>query len=343
MDASTLYEKARGLDTGQSGHYNRNVRLETADGPVIVRMRTGGAEVMDLALWPEAEVLAAIGGYVTAAPRLLHAGRDPDFQIHGFVEGRRVDGLVPAGTRLPDAVLKGVEGLFGDLLRVPESALPALPPDWPQDGDTAEFAARLTGLVHEIRHRGGEGIDGLYEALGVPEDPCGPLRERARNMAGRRFGLLHADIHRQNMMLTDGGLVVFLDWELALWGDPVYDLADHLHKMSYSPEERHEVTEGWERAAPDECRAGWRDGLDHYLAYEAVKSAVVDTVRWGQRIARTEDGSERALLARELTDKLKAARPYWTVGAPDVPEPQEVEEAVARWVVPARPSSPHGR
>ncbi|WP_369380795.1 aminoglycoside phosphotransferase family protein [Streptomyces sp. cg36] len=330
MDAVALYEEALRRDTGQSGFYNRNIRVETADGPAIVRMRTRGAEVMDLTLWPEPEVLAAIAGHVPAAPRLLHVGTDPEFQIHGFVPGRRVDTLAPEGARLPDAVLKAVECLFADMLRVPASALPGVPPDWPAEGDTPGFAARLTALVHTIRHRGDRRTQALYEAMGVPRDPCGLLRERFRGMAARRMGLLHADLHRQNMIISDGGRVAFLDWELALWGDPVYDLADHLHKMAYTADQAREVTEGWQRAAPAGCREGWRADLAHYLAFEAVKSAVVDTVRWGRRIARAGETGERARLARELAAKLAAARLHWEGGRPSGPEPGEIEEAVVR-------------
>ncbi|WP_405981585.1 aminoglycoside phosphotransferase family protein [Streptomyces sp. NBC_00158] len=332
MDAAALYEEARRRDTGQSGYYNRNVRVETPDGPAIVRMRTHGAEVMDLALWREPEVLAAIAEYVPSAPRLLYAGTDPEFQIHGFVPGRRVDTLAADGDGLPDVVLRAVEGLFADMLRVPASALPRIPGDWPGEGDTPAFADRLTTLVQTIRHRGDRMAEGLYEALGVPKDPCGLLRERFRGMAARRMGLLHADLHRQNMILTDSGRVAFLDWELALWGDPVYDLADHLHKTGYTADQAREVMAGWERAAPEECRAGWRPDLGHYLAFESVKSAVVDTVRWGRRIAGAEGAGERRRLAEELAAKLAAARPHWEAGARSGPEPRDIEQAVDRWV-----------
>ncbi|MBT2542433.1 aminoglycoside phosphotransferase family protein [Streptomyces sp. ISL-44] len=332
MDVVALYEEALARGTVLSGYYNRNVRVETGDGPVIVRIRADGSEAMDLALWPEAEVLAAIGPHVPSAPRLLYTGRDPDFQIHEFIAGRRMDELAPDGKPLPDPVLKAVEGFFFDLLRVPVSAVPAIPRDWPQDADTGGFAERLLALVRTIRHRGDEGISGLYDELGVPEDPCSLLGDRARGMAERAFRLLHADIHRKNMILTEGGRVAFLDWELALWGDPVYDLADHLHKMAYLPGERRAVTEGWERSAPEECRTRWRADLDYYIAYEAVKSAVVDTVRWGRRIAGTEDAGERHTLCLELAGKLAAARVHWSAAAPSVPEPRQIAAAVDRWL-----------
>ena len=45
-------------------------------------------------------------------------------------------------------------------------------------------------------------------------------------------------------MILARGRTYFLDWELALWGDPVYDLAVHLHKMGYSPQEYAAVQAG---------------------------------------------------------------------------------------------------
>ncbi|MEV3992807.1 aminoglycoside phosphotransferase family protein [Streptomyces sp. NPDC049837] len=332
MDPVALYEEARAREGAQSGHYNRNVRVEGDSGPVVVRMRSGGAEAMDLTLWPEADVLAAIAPLVPSAPRLVHAGADPDFQIHEFVEGRRVDDLSPDGKPLPEPVLDAIGTLFADLLRVPPHALPPVPPDWPRDGDTPAFAARLLALVRTIRHRGDASISALYDALGVPDDPCALLQTRAATLTARPFRLLHADIHRKNMILTDQNHVVFLDWELALWGDPVYDLADHLHKTSPTAADRAAVLEAWHRAAPPECREHWPEALDYYLAYEAVKSAIVDTVRWGRRIATEPSAPARLALAHELATKLATAHPHWPADSRSVPTPEAVQAAVERWL-----------
>lgn len=334
MDAMALYERARAGETALEGFYNRNVKVEADAGPVLVRIRSESPERMDLTLWPEAALLAAIGDHVPVAPRLLYAATDPEFQIHAFVSGRRVDELAADGKPLPDAVLRGIEGLFATLLRVPATTLPPIPADWPQDGDTAGFARRLLDLVGQIRHRGSARTRSLYEALGVPEDPGGALAARVGRLARRPFRLLHADIHRKNVIVADGGRVVFLDWELALWGDPVYDLADHLHKTSCTAADRRAVTEAWLRSAPEECRTGWQAALDFYLGYEAMKSAVVDTVRWGRRIAGTDDAAERRVLCGELADKLAAAGPHWNAETPPVTEPDEIGAAVDRCVRP---------
>ncbi|MEU6984385.1 phosphotransferase [Streptomyces sp. NPDC046324] len=331
MDATALYAEARTREDALAGFYNRNVRMEADSGPVLVRIPGPRAEPMDLTLWSEPAVLRAIHPYVSLAPRLLHADEQRRFQIHEFVEGRRVDELAQDGKPLPDAVLDGVERLFHEMHRVPFTALPAVPADWPADGDTAAFAGRLLALVRDIRGRADAVLEGLYGALGVPSDPCGALAERAgRELTERPFRLLHADIHRKNMILTEQARVTFLDWELALWGDPVYDLADHLHKTSYTAVDRQRIVAGWERVAPPECRRDWHAGLAFYRSYEEMKSAVVDTVRWGRRITEARTAGERRRLAEELRAKLVTASPHWGGGPP--PSAGRIEDAALTWL-----------
>lgn len=186
---------------------------------------------------------------------------------------------------------------------------------------------RVSALHRQFFNR--EGLLGVYdEELRSISDRPGILNFVGVGGIGKSR-LLHADIHRKNMILTDQE-VTFLDWEFALWGDPVYDLADHIHKMSYRADELRAVTEGWERAAPEECRHQWRSGLDYYLAYEAVKSVVVDTVRWGRRIAAAQGEDERRTLSHELAGKVAAASPHWAAGA--APGPEDLKAAVERWL-----------
>ncbi|MFJ9617384.1 phosphotransferase family protein [Streptomyces noursei] len=329
MDAMALYEEACRRDDAHAGYYNRNVRVGSGGGPVMVRIPTAGAESMDLSLWPESELLESIRPYVGAAPQLLHAQTDPPFQIHEFIAGQALDTMCPAGTPLPGQVLDDIGQLFGQLLRVPTTKLPAAPADWPGDGDTAGFAAALLALVRAIRADGDRPTQRLYAELGVPGDPCALLERQAGALRCRPFRLLHADLHRGNM-IADGRRTVFLDWELALWGDPVYDLADHLHKMAYLPREDARVRSLWWRAAPADCRPGWVDALAFYLGYERMKSAVVDTVRWARRIAGAATPAARRSLAAELAAKYTAARPYWEPDAP-VPAPDVIERAADRW------------
>ncbi|MCM3921058.1 hypothetical protein ND748_05115 [Frankia sp. AiPs1] len=107
----------------------------------------------------------------------------------------------------------------------------------------------------------------------------------------------------------------FVDWELALWGGPVYDLAVHLHKMSYHPEESAGVVTGWNTVVSGAAAEGWQPGLDTYLAHERVKSAIVDTVRFTKLIA---DGKLTADSRNSFIDKLvgKLAAAHTILGHP---------------------------
>jgi thiamine kinase-like enzyme len=102
-------------------------------------------------------------------------------------------------------------------------------------------------------------------------------------------------------MIIADGRTYFLDWELSLWGDPVYDLAVHLHKMSYQPDESAALLSGWLTAVTGPASEGWQPDLDTYLAHERAKSAIVDTVRYTKLIASGTITAERK---GELIDKL---------------------------------------
>ncbi len=67
MNWRGLYERARAHGDSAAGYYNDNIRVDTPDGPVIVRIPIHGADMMDLRLWREDRVLAAIARHVRAA------------------------------------------------------------------------------------------------------------------------------------------------------------------------------------------------------------------------------------------------------------------------------------
>jgi aminoglycoside phosphotransferase (APT) family kinase protein len=136
----------------------------------------------------------------------------------------------------------------------------------------------------------------------------------------RPFVCVHADVHRKNM-IVDGGFSTFLDWELALWGDPVYDLAVHIHKMAYLPEEHEALVSRWLADMPADHTTGWEHDLDAYLAHERIKSAIVDAVRYSQ--AFTNDGPfpyPPPQVITMMTAKINAARAPWGIEEPITPD-----------------------
>ncbi|MET7369364.1 aminoglycoside phosphotransferase family protein [Streptomyces sp. NPDC005566] len=331
LDYRGMYKAAMRQGDAALGNYHRNVRVVAGGESFMVRVAMDDSQVMDLAVWPEEDILAAIHPHVTHAPRLIFSQRrsggqgnaragtgaaesltlEPEFQVHSFIEGESIDGLYPHGYEIPVRVSNDIAEFFGELLRFPQDELPGLPSDWPTDGDSHGFGRVLLQFGRLLRGNHGKSSPGLFEMLEIPVDPFARLEDALVTLAARPFQLLHGDIHRGNM-IWGNGQTFFLDWQLALWGDPVYDLADHVHKMGYEPADEVRAIHDWVRVAPDRCSRGLGEGLDFYLAYERVKSAVVDAVRWSHRIARETEGSDAQNVAvRQLAEKINQARPYW--------------------------------
>lgn len=301
FDPCALHEEALAHPAPAAGFYNRNVRI----GSLLVRIPIAGADGMDLRLWRENEILAAVSAHDISAPKLLFASARP-FQIHTHVPGALLDEIAPKGTPVPAHVIGDVVELFRALVDVGPRELPP-PQDWVEDGDTPAFAARLSSVTARVHADFHDQFAALFRALGIPSEPLAELDWTS--LTSRPFRLVHSDVHRKNMILS-GSRTVFLDWELALWGDPVYDLAVHLHKMAYRQEEQERLVRLWSTAMPAHLITGWQHDLPLYLRHERIKSAIVDTVRYTQLLRDGVPPARGEALLESLTTKLNA--PEWS-------------------------------
>jgi tetratricopeptide (TPR) repeat protein len=331
-EPARLYREAAGRADTASGFYHHNVRAHTPHGDVIVRIPIAGSDTMDLTIWPEDAILRALRGQITHAPRLLYASARPAFDIHEFIPGVLLDDLAPRGSAVPPHVIGDVVDLFGRLGAIPAGRVPPQPPDWPADGNTTDFARRLSAVTATVHRRFQPEFGGLFAALGIPDDPLGAIERSWTTLHPRPFRLLHTDVHRKNLIVNDGE-TYFLDWELALWGDPVYDLAVHLHKMAYQPDELTALLAGWTETVTGPAAAHWREDLDTYLAHERVKSAIVDTVRYTKLLTQPgPNPDDHADLIDKLTAKLAAAHTGgagWPSRTP--PDRATVIAAIGAW------------
>ncbi|WP_405426035.1 phosphotransferase family protein [Streptomyces erythrochromogenes] len=322
-----LYGRALTSEEAAAGYYNRNVGLPSPDGKVNVRIPLAAADVMDVRLWREEEVLARIWPYVGRVPELRHVSEDPRFQVHHFIEGRVLDSFSPRGTSVPDNVLSDVVTLMDQLVRIPQEKAPDVPDHWPASGDSSGFGRLLASLTRDVHAMYGEEYREAFAELGIPADPLAVVEPRWDSLASRPFAVLHADLHRKNMIVADGA-TWFLDWELALWGDPMYEIGIHFHKMDYPDEQRAAVFERWRDQLPARYTAGPVDDLELYVAHERIKSAIVDTVRYSKQLA-TAAGPQQDFLIGRLAKKVNAARGLW--GLPQNLSPEGVADVLAPW------------
>lgn len=327
IDPDEFYRAATEQTDRAAGYYNNNIRVDSAVGPINVRIPVPGADMMDLRQWPEAAVLRAIEASVDAAPRLRWESESPLYQIHDFIEGRLLDDIAPRGIAVPPHVPSDVADLFANLRRVPPDALP--PDPGPRIDDPSAFARRLSEVSQRVHRDSSTAFGSLYRDLGVPEHPFVEILDSWNSLEARPFRLIHSDVHRKNMILRDQR-VVFIDWELALYGDPLYDVASHLHKMGYFPAERATFLAAWAAAEPEAAIGRWEHDLQIYLNHERVKSVVVDAVRYAKLLAEGQRGpqAERALVD-SLVGKLELARGVW--GRSEPVDPEHVERSLRAW------------
>lgn len=300
--------------------------------------------------------LAALGMDAIPSVRPIgDGGEGHPLLLQNFIEGRALSEVAPAGTPVEPWHLADVVERFRQLARVrPEHVRTPRGGEAHEpvrDGDTAHFLRTLLTFTRErVYHRRRPTHGALFDALGLPPHALAPgsrLGSEADALTRRPFCLLHGDLHRANFIVdrADGRLWT-IDWELALVGDPLYDLATHLHLMGYPEKQEDEVTARWSETVPVELPGagdGMEDDLPRYLAYKRVQSVYTDVVRHAQKLRDAAPGERTA--RSEATGAaihrllLRAAAP---LGLHEVPCPRAVA-SVFETLVPAAPGRTDAR
>ncbi|WP_307522733.1 phosphotransferase family protein [Streptomyces umbrinus] len=236
--------------------------------------------------------------------------------------------------------------LFRQMIAVTSGALlvkrKCEPMDRADEGDSAGFLERLILFTQKrVYERNLSGYGGLFADLGLGPDSFGYLRKHVAGLKERPFCLLHGDLHRENFILDSAGKVWAIDWELAMLGDPLYDLATHLHLMRYPVQQEREIIQRW-CAIAEEVREGssegWVEDLPRLLAYKKAQSLFTDVIRETQSLGVTGRFDRRRL--REASWKVwdvlwAAAEPLGLTSRPSL---LEIEAALLRWGDRARKS-----
>ncbi|WP_308401188.1 phosphotransferase [Streptomyces sp. AC512_CC834] len=325
------------------GHHNINYVLRS--GPVLalllgavpfarfkyrVPLRT--VEVVPR-IWPrEAEVLRVVCRYLREVPPCL--ADLGDGSVHRYRMGRVLSDGGPL-ENVGDALMRSFASFFVRTARVPVAELPARPEDWPEDGDTQGFLDWLVRFTEERVHGPNRDRFGaLFDAVGVPKDAMARFAAHHRCRTSRPFRLLHTDVHRANIIVRGGRLTV-IDWELAIFGDPLHDLATHLVRMAYDKQEQVRMTELWAEAmvkagfAP--LTAGLHEDLPTYVAFEYAQSVFTDVLRAATDLPEDADGDAdhfQAAADRVQRAIRRAREPLRLV---DVPGREQIVEALRAW------------
>ncbi|MFF3709093.1 phosphotransferase [Streptomyces phaeochromogenes] len=327
------------------GHHNRNYVLPLTEAmarhvncdpgtPVTVRMPRPEALPVVIRTWHEAEILDAIEDTLPHVPRCL--ARRGGTAVHSFVEGLPLSAVCPNGRPVDGMLVKAMAGLLAQMSRVRGEALPSLPDGWPRSNkDSQGFLRTLAHLAdRQIRHPNWRDFGGLFAALGVPEDALIRLADRVPAMARRPYSLLHADLHRDNVIVTYRGEppLICVDWELATYGDPLHDLATHLVRMRYPESQWGEVIDAWANAVQrvrPAVAAGLAKDLRHYVDFERAQSLYPDVMRAAKSLEVSLEQKYLEMATQAVRRALEAAAE--PLGLASVPVESEIERVLHRW------------
>ncbi|WP_308114320.1 aminoglycoside phosphotransferase family protein [Streptomyces brasiliscabiei] len=334
-----------------SGHHNRNFRLPLdeamarevggeAGTPVTVRVRKPADEALPVVVrtWhDEVRVLDAVGDVLSHVPTCL--AESWGAAVHSYVDGVPLSRVCPEGRPVDRTLIDKLTGLLAEMTQVTEKSLPPLPDYWPGDDDGGRaFLHTLAKLVHhDVCLPNWPEFGNLFASLRIPGDAMLRYAEHVPELTSRPYGLLHGDLHRDNVILTYSGEppLFCVDWELATFGDPLHDLAVHLVRMGYPSAQRDDVITAWERAVRATVPAaaeGLEKDLGHYVAFERAQSVYADVMRAAQSLDGSFEQHDLDRATESILGALEAAeRPLRLV---DVPSGTEIEDALVAWQKP---------
>lgn len=284
----------------------------------------------------EEDLLRALGKRIDGVPELIQAG---PVRLQRFVEGHTLGQLYESGAEVPEPLVRQIVSLFGQLAAVRPDSLTAertcRHADRAAEADSAGFLERLVLFTEERVYR--ENLPrfaGLFHGLGLDDDSFRKLRKQVSGLTERPFCLLHADLHRENFVVDAEDRLWTIDWELAMFGDPLYDLATHLYLMRYPAAQERRVVRQWREAvdAVDPRRtAGFEDDLPKLLAYKRAQSVFTDVIRTALTLG-PGPVADRAGLGRagdRIAQVLIAAE--GPLGIESVPTGRTITAALEEW------------
>ncbi|WP_308434515.1 phosphotransferase family protein [Streptomyces melanogenes] len=262
-----------------TGHLNTVVRVrEPVDATVIVRRRLGGAGLEHMGRLDENEVLRALESFCARvrAPRLLAVGSTRpggNFAIHSYIGG---PGGMPAPRHPADGLMpKQADALVDQLCELALMPTDRFGGEPKLDGFYEWLCAQLADLVARLPRETMQ----LAQGLGLPDaDQLRDILGRHK-VTDRRPVLLHGDLNPWNLVIGAANRLTLIDWELAMIGDPLYDLVRHLHLTPHRPWIRDRMYGRWAGQLGDDYTKGWAEDIEVYQRIEVVRSAYVDLHR----------------------------------------------------------------
>ncbi|MFC8074572.1 phosphotransferase family protein [Streptomyces sp. NPDC057307] len=285
-----------------TGHLNTVVRAGRDGGTVVVRRRLDDSNRRERRFLDEHLVLHALKPVRPSvrAPEVLARGIsnfNDQFVIHSYVGA--VGGTHPAEHPVNGLSLREADDLVDQLCALTGVATETVDPDAVYDDFYQWLSSRLIEMVADLPR---ESLR-LAAVLGLPNaDRLRELLLGRRCVLHRTPALLHGDLNPWNLIRNEThDSLTIIDWEMAMVGDPLYDLVRHLHLTPHSPQIRERMFRRWHRKLDSSYTKGWEEDWRFYRWMEIVRSAYIDLDRLLTGVSLDAPNVRRAVDSYSLT------------------------------------------
>jgi hypothetical protein len=267
--ASHFYGLAVAITDTWQGSDNVLYRVRVAPVERFAKSPNGGNEIDAVVkLYPDAGYVRGRRQYdaqmafslIGLAPRPLWFDREPEnlawqVLVYPWVEGEMPTGAEPGVAAALARAAAAIHASDAETLPRYAPHAMSLQSWWQVVGQTAETVARRTAGVPEL----GEAFAALAGRARAAVEAALPL------WAGTGLVPVHGDLALENALVTDGGQLLLLDWEMSGLGDPALEVARFLAQTPLD-------LPGWEDAwLAEYLSASDRPGLAERIAtYRAL-------------------------------------------------------------------------
>lgn len=343
LRAEQLSDDSSVLEGPLTGYHHETYVLDLRDRGQIVKFR----EPRDQILWfdrrcfvSEEELLRALKGHITRIPRVHDVA---GMGMQEFIPGHTLRAQPWLGRRVSGRAFRQILQLFGEMARITPGMLSeehvkrrCVSDDRPEDGDTDFFLERLIVFIEEqVYRKNFAQFSGLFEDLGIRDESFSHLKKHVAGLKRRPFCLLHGDLHRRNLVVDPQGDLWAIDWELAMLGDPLYDLATHIYLMNLPKGQERRMAREW-RGVVDGVRDGssfgMEDDLPLIIDFKRAQSVFTDVIRLAFTLSGEVTDLDRTVppgVIRNLQSTLAGAG--GALGLTEVPSQEQIMAALIRW------------
>lgn len=269
-----------------AGWYNDNMRVTSSSGQVIVRVPRLIVEFdPEPRMFNEASVLSCLNDLELPVPIVLFSSSH--FQIHQHIGGRPLSFSHPDGSLVPEIALTTISQIQNSLGTVDRDRIRLLGPSKRYYSERYMscngFSQQLRLWLSSVYSKSTNLAKSVLAEVGVTENPF--KQPCILTNSSRNLRLCHGDLGRGNCLWDENNLFL-IDWELALWGDPAWELASYLHRFVLHDRQESLAISMHVESQPEALVEAFLKDMSLYRTQEIDRSVVIDGIRltdaWGE-------------------------------------------------------------